>query len=239
MTFQHHEIGAVRPVPAFARKDYLTYLASKPKLASRFVVDLAHALIEAKDAIDPDPDLEEAGDDELTGDEAEPSLGAPEIEFNDRGLPERGGHIDQRRWFDGIDRFGEDEPTLGATEMGCRVQEDWSKGYQRKPEFAECETVSEDEGADPMEDGCEVYDTIGVSGEQSLGWCENVSQLALGNNTDDADNTAPERFGMSFVDCGPDDIEEDGGERDGPDDTGIADPKGAALLAFSRGGCLA
>lgn len=140
MTLHHTDRGSGRPAPAFPRKDYLAYLISKPKVANRFVADLAHALIEAKDAIDPDPDLEDSGD----------------------------------------------------TEPNCG-------GMYTSASNDECEDVSED--------GCIIEDGFS-KGEATLGWCENVSQLGLGANCDDGDSTAPERHGLGFRRCSPDDVED-------------------------------
>lgn len=106
--------GAV-PVPAGA---IVAYLAAHPREARDFVLDLADALIQEKDAIDPDPDLEPSLGyntgtfghiPDLEGDgwdgfaDDEPLLGSPEIEFQDRrkGQPDKHGHIDQRHWADG------------------------------------------------------------------------------------------------------------------------------------------
>lgn len=95
------------------------------------------ALIAALDALDPDP-------------EAEPSLGTPEIEFRDNGLPLARGHIDQRRWSRGAPRLAglvdleedatDDEPNLGAPECNMSIrygaeldrtcdQTSWARGW--------------------------------------------------------------------------------------------------------------
>src|SRR4051812_39939617 len=41
------------------------------------IADKIEALITILDQVEPDPDLEDGDDDELTGDEGEPSLGSP------------------------------------------------------------------------------------------------------------------------------------------------------------------
>lgn len=218
------------------------FLARHPKRAEAFVLDLADRLIQEKDAADGDPDFErdigdephDAEPDACACDDygGEPSLGAPEVEFTMRGLPERRGHINQERWTDGGVRHGEDEPTLGATEMHSRLQDEWSHGYQRKPEHEECEDVSEDEGACIQS---HPHDGETDKGEHSLGWTNGVNQLRLGMPSDEHEYTAPERHGAGFIQCVPDDHEDDDREAVNEDgcalgglDNGIADDGGVS-----------
>ena len=84
--------------------------------------------------------------------------------------------------------------------------------------------------AEDLEDGHDAE--LDHEGEETLGWAAGMSQVKLGVNTADGDNTAPETHGKGFRRCGPDDFEPDneGDELDpgeGPDDNGIADQDGA------------
>ncbi len=51
----------------------------------------------------------------------------------------------------------------------------------------------------------------GGDDEEALGWTAGMSQAKLGPNTPEGDSTAPERHGMGFVRCGPDDCEPEAG----------------------------
>ena len=125
------------------------------------------ALIAALDAIDPDP-------------EAEPSLGTPEVEFREGGLPYARGHIDQRRWsacarhptdrLDFEEDTADDEPTMGVIEHAMSVRHGFGFGvsvvdrvcdqtsWARGGDVDERETENEhggdilDERHDPEED---------------------------------------------------------------------------------------
>lgn len=116
-------------------------LAHLSRQRRRRAEDGIAALIDLLDALEPDPDLEDGGDDE-------PSLGSPEVDFSGlTGRIVRGAHIDQRHWADGRSNEGEDEPSLGSIESRWFEHLLWSGGYQRRPDHDECEVVSEDEGA--------------------------------------------------------------------------------------------
>jgi len=147
---------------------------------------IAHgiALLDALDAAGVD--IEDDGT-------AEPSLGWID------GKPVQSDSHDDREAED------DDEPILGAPERhpscyqfalcdATSSQEHWADGSARHDE---AEAVNEDGG--------DILDEV----EQSLGWAANVSQLALGPNTADGDETALERHGKGFVRSGGDDCEDD------------------------------
>ena len=206
-------LPAAQPSPA-QRADLLAIMAMAPdmvevaRLRRPAMGDAIHALIEAMDALDADPDLEDDGSDEPymsrcetdhrqpeyqgygadeceDGHDHEPSLGAPEVEFDigSRRIVRR-GHVDQRRWSDGGSGHDDGEPTLGSREGSGADnrwpgQLAWSAGYQRNPLYDECEPVSEDEG------GCiqsQPHDEYEQDREPALGALEHVNQTCWGGS---------------------------------------------------------
>ena len=107
--------------------------------------------------------------------------------------------------LDAIEPDAEAEPWLGAPEPRPTP---WAYGVQLVA------GIGQERWAEGVNDDCEQEDEHGGDildeGEEDLGWSANVSQLGLGVNTADGDETAPERHGGGFVRGAPDDHESDG-----------------------------
>lgn len=115
--------------------------------------------------------------------------------------------LDQLAGDPDLEEGGDLEPSLCGSHSG-----DGSIGGTLGPSTGNGDDREQDAGDEPELDESER--------ELTLGWCENVGQLALGSNTDDGDATALESYGAGFVRSGHDDAE------DG--DNGIADSDGKA-----------
>ena len=212
MTFLHHDGSAAsaRQAELLAILDAgplpHAFMSRPQREAVQAGID---ALIDYLDAITADPDLEDdgcdepymgrsetgagkqpdfemhAGDECEDGGDCEPSLGAPEVEF-DTGTRRivRRGHVDQRQWSDGGSDHDDGEPTLGSREASGADnrwpgQLAWSAGYQRNLLHDECEDVSEDEG------GCiqsQPHDEYEQDREPALGALEHVDQTRWGGS---------------------------------------------------------
>ena len=82
-----------------------------------------------------------------------------------------------------------------------------------------------------IEDGHDAeYDTSDA--ELDLGCDEKISQLYLGDNTDDGDATALERHGRGFIRSGPDDAEDDATA-----EPSLGAPEPYVIKGFGAGSC--
>ena len=103
-------------------------------------------------------------------------------------LDETGGDPD-------VEADDDDEPSLcsavgdfvGALTPSTAFGDDREQDAGDEPEM-ENEHGADDDYGEPDDEG-----------EEALGWCENVGQLALGPNTADGDATALERHGAGFI----------------------------------------
>ena len=170
-------LPASQPSPA-QRADLLAILAMAPdmvevaRLRRPAMSDAIHALIEAMDVYDADPDLEDGADDELSGDESEPNLGAPDHmmsckahwwSFVDR-------ICDQTRWANGC----RDDREVECEDEGACIQSQPHDEESREPSLGAVEVHDDQSGW--SRGGCNDGEVDDSDREPSLGSLHDIDQ---------------------------------------------------------------